>query len=418
MPHASIPLVLTAGVCLSGAFAPAAAEAQDASPCEELTNPVYLKVGATQQPLMKGLGRALRDDAEPLTLVYVTSGSCVNTEYVYGDKPIDNPTAFYVPSSEEQPDWDTSMPALTCTVPASGLSIDIGNSATYVSSCGDDFAEPPPGIRAFSGPIQGYGFVVPETSPARAITAEEAYFVYGFGNEGQVSPWDDEQFVFRLPPSLSTLTVMAGAAGIYPYNKAARGQLMMNPNALLDALLQSARPEKTLGIVGLELYDQDRDRLKLLAFRAFEQEFAYFPDSSATSFDKKNLRDGHYSPWAPTVWLTKVDTSGEPVSSRARRLIDLILSRPSSPAPSFEPLELIIGVGLVPLCAMQVTREPYESDPLIAYDPEEPCGCFYESVVAQTTPSGCVPCVSDSPCEEGECSHGFCEVRINFCENN
>lgn len=423
MSNPSIPISLFAA--LSGLLVPGPALAQTSPACAGLTNPVYLKVGATQQPLMKALGRALRDEADPITLVFVTSGSCANTEYIYNNKPIDNATAFYVPSKAEDASWSTSKAALSCTVPAlpAGLPIDIANSATYVSSCGEDYKTPPAGITAFSGPIQGYGFVVPKNANTpSAITAEEAYFAYGFGSSGQVTPWNDTNYIYRLPASLSTMTCMAGAAGIFPFSKAAAGtmntNLFANPQALLDALLKSAAPEKTLGIAGLELYDQTRDRLKLLAFKAFGQDSAYFPDSTSTSFDKKNLRDGHYTPWAPTVWITKTEAQGQPVNPRAKRVIDLILSNPSTPAPSFDPLELLIGVNLVPLCAMEVTREPYESDPLKPYQPEQPCRCLYESLVAKATPADCTPCDTDNPCEAGTCSHGFCEQQVDYCEEN
>src|SRR4051812_3461850 len=66
--------------------------------CSDLPNPIYLQVGDTQEPLMKNLGRALRDSsANPMTIVYVTSGSCTNIEAIYADTKITkNP--FYVPS--------------------------------------------------------------------------------------------------------------------------------------------------------------------------------------------------------------------------------------------------------------------------------------------------------------------------------
>jgi hypothetical protein len=422
MSNPSIPISAFAAACVSGLLLPSLTLAQVNPPCAGLTNPVYLKVGATQQPLMKALGRALRDEADPITLVYVTSGSCANTEYIYNNKPIDNATAFYVPSTAEDASWNTSKTALSCTVPLpAGLPIDIANSATYVSSCGQDYETPPAGITAFSGPIQGYGFVVPKNANTpSAITAEEAYFAYGFGSNGQVMPWNDTNYIYRLPASLSTMTCMAGAAGIFPFSKAAVGttntNLFASPNALLDALLKSPAPEKTLGIVGLELYDHDREHLKLLAFKSRGQDSAYFPDSTSTSFDKKNLRDGHYTPWAPTVWITKTDGDGKPTNPRAKRVIDLILSNPSEVAPSFDPLELLIGVNLVPLCAMEVTREPYESDPLKPYQPEQPCRCLYESIVDKATPADCTPCDVNTPCQAGTCSHGFCEQQVNYCK--
>jgi hypothetical protein len=84
--------------------------------CSALPNPVYLQTGDTQEPLMKRLGRKLRDStANPMTLIYRTSGSCTNIEAMYtGIKLTTNP--LYVPSSAENATWNESMPSLSCTI--------------------------------------------------------------------------------------------------------------------------------------------------------------------------------------------------------------------------------------------------------------------------------------------------------------
>ena len=65
---------------LIAAFAPRVAHAVPAD-CSSLPNPLYMEVGDTQLNLMKQLGRALRDNtAKPMTLVFVTNGSCTNIE--------------------------------------------------------------------------------------------------------------------------------------------------------------------------------------------------------------------------------------------------------------------------------------------------------------------------------------------------
>src|SRR5436190_17440875 len=64
-------------VALTGALSSSAS----AAPCENLTNPIYAQVGDTQANLMKRLGRALRDNTtKPITLVWITSGSCANIQ--------------------------------------------------------------------------------------------------------------------------------------------------------------------------------------------------------------------------------------------------------------------------------------------------------------------------------------------------
>ncbi len=374
--------------------------------CDALPNPLYLQVGDTQEPLMKALGRALRDEPDPITLVYLTSGSCTNVEAIYTDvKMTKNP--LYVPSTAESASWTTDMPSLPCTIDPAGRSVDVANSALFVSSC--DASAPPAGVELVQGPVQPYGFVVPEASSQKAITAEEAYFVFGFGDTGMVTPWNDEQFLFIRTITKSTLLTLASMTTGLANAAKWRGQMFDKSSEVMSALVASAQPEKSLGILGVELYDRSRDKLNVLAFRAFGQKYAYYPDSTALAFDKRNVRDGHYVPWSPTVWLTKVDADHRPLNARAGRVIDLILGR-ADPAPTFESLKTVIGVGLIPDCAMSVTRS-FEGGELSLYQPAEPCGCYYEAQVAASSNAGCRPCDVSNPCATGVCRHGFCEAR-------
>src|SRR6185295_1389746 len=153
----------------------------------------------------------------------------------------------------------------------------------------------------------------------------------------------------------------------------------------------------------------NRATLTSLAFQTYHQSYAYYPDSTSTAHDKKNVRDGHYVPWSPTVWLTKVDGSGVPVNPLAGYVIDLLLGRAASPAPDFQPMDIIISKGLVPGCAMQVNRS-YEGGDLSVYAPAAPCGCSYESKTGGASAS-CVSCKDDTPCGAGKCRSGFCEAR-------
>jgi hypothetical protein len=152
-------------------------------------------------------------------------------------------------------------------------------------------------------------------------------------------------------------------------------------------LESSTSPEKALGILGAEVYDSRRSTLKSLAFQARGQYAAYWPDSSPTSFDKKNVRDGHYTVWSPTIWMD-LETAGVPASADARYVIDLIAK-----------------VGLTPDCAMGVKRS-FEGGPLSKYEPAQSCVCKYESLVDQ---SRCTTCTTT--CATGVCRNGFCEVR-------
>lgn len=398
-------MLVSMAAVAAGSAALLAAQPAMAVNCADLPNPLYLQVGDTQEPLMKSLGKQLRESAvHPMTLVYLTAGSCTNIDAFYNDtKLTQNPK--YVPSSMEDPTWDPSKPSPSCTIDPAGVPLDVVNSALFVSSCTQ--ADPPGGVGLFQGPIQGYGFVVPEASTQKAITAEEAYFVFGFGAAGMVEPWTDESLLFIRPVTKSTLLTMAANIGV-PGAKW-KGVPLDKSGDVLNAVSMSASPEKTIGIMGVEVYDQNRDKLNLLAFRAYKQKYAYYPDSTATSIDKQNVRDGHYVPWSPTVWITHVDGNGVAMNPDAGYLIDLILGNKVSPEPEFDSLATVISKGLIPDCAMKVTRT-FDGGDLSLYDSKEPCHCYYESQV-KVMNAACAACADDATCGGGKCRHGFCEAH-------
>lgn len=378
--------------------------AVDAASCSDLPNPIYLQVGDTQNNLMKHLGRALRDNTnKPITLVWVTSGSCANIDAIYTRVPIPAGTSMrYIPSIAEDPSWTPSMPHLACEAPAGGVVPDIANSALFNSAC---TTEPPPAtVELTYGPVQAYVLAVPEASSQTAITFEEAYFVFGFGMAGMIQPWSDEAAMFIRTVTKSTL--LAWAANISVPADKWKG-VRHDGSPMVVASLQSAPdPEKAIGILGAEVYDDLRDSLNVLAFRAKGQYAAYYPDSTATSRDKKNVRDGHYTVWSPTVWMDTV-ASGTPVNADARYVVDLIAGKAATPAPSFDMIQIIADVGLVPDCAMGVKRS-FEGGPLSLYQPEQSCVCKYESLVDTTS---CATCSAETPCATGVCRNGYCEVR-------
>ena len=391
--------IRAAAVALAALAAPAAA-----APCDQLPNPIYLQVGDTQTNFMKRLGRALRDNTgKPLTLVFRTAGSCTNIDAIYTRVAIPAGTTLqYVPSVTEDAAWQPASPTLTCEAPTGGVVPDIANSALFNSAC--TTAAPPATVALARGPVQAYVFAVPEASSQTAITFEEAYFVFGFGMAGMVQPWIDEAQLFIRTVTKSTL--LAWAANIAVPADKWKG-VRRDGSAMVVADLQSSTsPEAAIGILGSEVYDNLRSTLNSLAFRARKQYAAYYPDSTSTSRDKKNVRDGHYTVWSPTIWMDTT-AGGQPVNANARYVVDLIAGRSVTPAPAFDVISTVSAVGLVPDCAMGVTRA-FEGGPLSLYTPTESCTCTYESVVDTST---CATCSGIQACATGVCRNGFCEVQ-------
>lgn len=381
---------------------PAAAAA---APCDTLPNPIYLQVGDTQTNLMKRLGRALRDNTDkPITLVFKTAGSCTNIAQIYNATAIpENENLQYIPSLAEDAAWTPSSPAQTCQAPAGGVVPDIANSALFNSAC--TTSPPPPTVTLTTGPTQAYVLAVPEASQQTAITFEEAYFVFGFGQAGMISPWMDELQMFIRTVTKSTL--LAWAANISVPADKWKGVRLDGSPMVVSSLTGSTSPESAIGILGAEVYDGLRDTLNILAFRAKGQYAAYYPDSTSTSRDKKNVRDGHYTVWSPTIWMETVDDSGTPVKPDAHYVIQLIAGKSVTPANNFDMQAIVAAVGLVPDCAMHVQRS-FEGGPLSLYQPAEDCTCKYESLVDTTT---CAACSTSEPCTSGVCRNGLCEVQ-------
>lgn len=397
---------LLAGLSALAALAPARSVLAGPPDCGSLPNRVYLQVGDTQEPLMKALGQKLRASAvQPITIIYKLNGSCTNIDAMYnGTKLTTNPN--YIPSQAEMPGWDPTQPAPQCTIDPNGVSLDLGNSNVFVSACTQTAT--PAGIGLFQGAIQPYVFIVPKSSTQVAITAEQAYFVFGFGASDQVTPWNDPAFMFTRPATKSTLVSMAANIHVPP-NKWQGTPLSASSDVLNAVATSLTSPQKTIGIMGAEVYDQNRSLVSSLAFRAFQQRHAYYPDSTAASRDKQNLRDGHYLIWSPTVYFGPTDSTGMLTNTLAKYVVDLITDRAAMPAPDFDPLATVISVGLVPDCAMKVNRTAEGGD-VALYTPATPCGCFFESQVG-TTPASCTACTSDATCNGGKCRHGFCEAK-------
>ncbi|MDX2086437.1 MAG: hypothetical protein SFX73_01250 [Kofleriaceae bacterium] len=390
---------------LLAAAAVALPEPASAAPCADLPNPIYLQVGDTQLNLMKRLGRALRDNTDkPITLVFVTSGSCVNIQAIYNRTPIPAGTNMqYIPSSAEDGAWTPSSPTLICQAPDGGVVPDIANSALFNSACGP--TPPPATVQLTSGPVQAYVMAVPEQATETAITFEEAYFVFGFGQAGQILPWVDETQMFIRTMTKSTL--LAWAANISVPAEKWKGVRHDGSPMVVSSLTSSSSPQSAIGILGAEVYDGLRDQLNILAFRAKGQYAAYYPDSTSTSRDKKNVRDGHYTVWSPTIWMDTIDASNNPVKPDARYVIDLIAGHTVTPSINFDMQAIVAAVGLVPDCAMGVKRS-FEGGPLSLYSPTQSCVCKYESLVDT---SSCATCSESQACASGVCRNGFCEVQ-------
>ncbi|HEU4536614.1 MAG TPA: hypothetical protein VFS00_20960, partial [Polyangiaceae bacterium] len=210
------------GLALFGAVALSSAAGAQTLPdpdvdCAALPNPVFIEAGDTQLRMLGDLARVLRDAEAPLTLVYLPRSTCTLAENLFTAKPTTE-VMRYAPSSSEAPTWDGTP--RQCRNVAGGVAPALGIGATFLSSCSETVQRlQPEGVAVFRGPVQGYGFVVPEGVLERVpgITREEAYFVFsGRGLAANAAPWLAEPApaggtptVFLRGPTTSTLLTIA-----------------------------------------------------------------------------------------------------------------------------------------------------------------------------------------------------------------
>jgi hypothetical protein len=253
-------------------------------------------------------------------------------------------------------------------------------------------------------------FVVPSASSQTMISAEAAYFVFGFGMAGMAAPWTDETFIFQRSATSGTQAMLATAINVAP-NKW-KGVMQSSSGNMLAALVaaNSTGAEKAIGILASDVADTNRDKVRILAYQHYKQDCAWLPDSSSTSFDKINVRDGHYPNWGPLHLLAKIDTTTKlPVKPDAANLVGYFTGKVTPPA-GVNLLDLEIAAHTVPACAMRVQRSA-ELGPVSAFTPMTPCGCYFDFKANSSTT--CAACAKDSDCTGSatHCRYGYCEAN-------
>ena len=396
-----------------------AAPRAEAQNCLELPNPVIGAGGSASVPLLARVGAALRSSATPaVTVIYQSPGACFGiTPYVDGTT-ITGTASYRDPPAAGSPP-NTPPVQRTCSLPITGVVPDFGMMGTAGTLC-EGVEAIPAGIGDFAGPVTSWSLIVPSASTQQVISAEAAYFIYGFGPvEGQASPWTDPAHIWGRNATSAALIAIALAANVPPERMASffsgdnADHDVSTNGAMITRVVESGAvaADATLGFVSTEVADANRSRVRTLAYQHFGQTCGYTPDSETTAFDKRNVRDGHYFLWSAYHFYAPVNGSGQITDPETRRLIGYFTG--TEPLPPELPLNDIIAAnGTIPECAMQVWRDS-DLGPLYSYLPEAPCGCSYEAFVTGETPEGCTACdePSDCPSSAPVCRAGYCEVR-------
>ncbi|HEY2746385.1 MAG TPA: hypothetical protein VGL86_17250 [Polyangia bacterium] len=377
--------------------------------------PIYITGSTALEPVLKAVGPALTTAPTPYVIVYDKSlGSCGGAALVANPPmPIASTTTmYYVPAG-----GDGTVNA-TCTQPATPVSppYTLVLSDVDISLCPGSPAVPTT-AHDFNGPVNDMVLVVPASSTQKAISAEDVYLMFGMGASGMVSPWVDPTAYFTRSNTSGTRAMIAINSGLGAHDWQGMPQTGSGPVFNAVVANNQTAAEKTIGILGEDFYDastggvSNRNSVKALAFRGFHQQLAYWPDSTLTSRDRRNVRDGRYAIWGYVHTLANVDGTGTPTDAGAKYFIDLLSGNLAS--PPVDVLSLTVSSHLTPVCAMNVTHAK-EGAPMTPYTPAAPCGCAFDTKVAGTAPASCMACTMDSDCTSSSATHcrfGYCEAH-------
>ncbi len=404
-----------ASLAAAGIFA-AAGDAQADTACSSLSGtPVVFTGSSASKPMLKQVSPLLVKLAAPVRLLYQSVGSCQGLSDIT-TMTKDPATAIY---------WDdTSGTETTCTLTdVAGVIPDVAVSDVYPTSCANITV--PAGQKDFTGSAQIFNFIVPATSKENVISMEAAFVVFGWGGQtNTIDPWSDPANIFRRAPTSGTYTMLSKLIGLdisklkgtCPDGAACKAKTGDIVSAVHNA--DATAPNAAIGIASSDFADANRGGMaavKILAYQHKGAACGIYPDSSSTALDKYNVRHGYYPFWGPLHFVTAVDGAGVPTNKAVASTLSYFTRQGLTDAAAKKAMiDYEVAAFTVPQCAMSVKRtaEVAPNDTgLVAYTPDEPCGCYYESKATMAAPKACVVCVDDSPCGAGKCRYGFCETK-------
>ena len=365
--------------------------------CHALPAPIiYGLGGSATKPLLGKVASGLAAATTPSSIVYQAPGACVGINGLIANTLISG-TASY---------WDVDGKEQSCTLPVAGQAIDfvsMGNTAPLCPGVG----ALPADIGDFVGPVNTYSLIVPTASSQTVISSEGAYFAFGFGQLGQAQPWVDDTQIFKRDANSAAQLFISLATGIPP--EKFKGVDTRTNAGTITAVATSIKPEAAIGLVSGEVADANRATIRNLAYQHKGQRCGFTPDSTATSFDKKNVRNGQYHIWAPIHFFARIDLQKRIANPEVAKFLGYFTGEVEAPS-NVDILALEIKSGNVPRCAMNVWRES-DLGELKKNVPEKPCGCFFESVATGAT--SCTACTNDAACPSRApvCRRNLCEAR-------
>lgn len=376
----------------------------DAVPCEDIGGGapvIYGAGGSAQTPLIGKAAVQIQGSDDPIFVAYQDAGgACTGINALTGVAPATiTGTAKY---------WDAAGTQLSCELPLEGATVQfavMGNGARLCPLITDDSLLT--GITTVQGPVGTVNVLVPAASTQQSISAEALYLVYGFGPAADIAPWNnaDLGYYIRRNENSFVQLYLSVATGL-PVTKFVGTDAGSNGNTIV-LLSGLADPEQGIGFASGEVADANRANVRTLAWQHVGQNAGYWPDSTATAFDKINVRTGRYYLWGAVNFFGRAgSTAGSFADANVGAFLGY-LDGASTPAGVEKSIsDLAIENRNIPECAMYVARDG-DLTPIYQKLPAEPCHCTFE--YRATGATDCAVCDDSTPCASGTCRGGFCE---------
>lgn len=368
-------------------------------------NVIYLFGSADFGPLLRAAQPLLSAGSPPYRAVFQNASSCAGVASVF------DPTKRLMkdPEMPENGGWafyfDDKGNQVNCLLDPAGATIDIGVSNLYAQTC-DPAYVPDSTVGEYLGPVVPFVLSVPSTSSELSISVEAAHMIFGLGGKAppgsglkDATPWDDPNN-YSIRNSGAGSTVLTALLVDVPRTKF-WGIDRLSTDNLRDSLLASTDEDASIGILSIDYNDKNRGNLRSLYLQARGQLCGYQPDGSPTTYDKVNVRDGHYPLWGYVHFFTPLGPGSVPSPAASAMVL-----RFGVPRLEQRLLDDIISASLIPACAMKVARTSEIGD----YSAQEGfrCGCYFDVKTTNTT--SCTACNRAEDCPaDSSCNYGYCE---------
>ncbi len=390
-------------VAMLAAGLPAQALAADCTTLNGSSPIIYGAGGSAQTNLVGKAAVVLQGSTSPVFVVYQDSaGACAGINALAGV----GPTSITGSASY----WDSAGVKGSCTLALTGNAVQfavMGNSPLLCPLITDPSLVAD--ITDVTGPISSVNVFVPNASTQQSISSEAFYLIYGLGAAAGIAPWtstDPAYFIHRNENSFVQLYL--ATASTLPVTKFYGVDAGTNANSVAYAAAL-ANPEQGIAFASGDVADANRATVRTLAWQQAGQDVAYWPDSSATAFDKANVRSGQYYLWgANHFYGLQGVAEGSFADANVAAYVGY-LSGASQPVGTTKTItETAVANKNVPTCAMHAQRSG-DLGPVFAYEATEPCDCYFDFKATGATT--CDVCDDSTPCATGTCRLGYCEAR-------